>query len=264
MRRLAGLIAAGLLAAAGAGEASGAPAVSRRAVELLERHCARCHNGGNVLDLRRPPPAEDTETWERIRTMVETGRMPPYDDARDEPQVMAPGERQELVSAASALVHQGGRAPGPRRQIDLSPRDWIYVVREVAEPFLSPAALETLLARRRELAPAAKPFWTALDVCTAVVDTDARRSPGRRQLPGSGARRLDDATVDELVQELFELVYREAPDPRDSAAGRARYRRFQARAGSNRQASIALCTSYLTGLRALRIPLGRRAAEVQR
>jgi len=239
--------------AAGAG-------VPERARDLLAQHCVRCHDGRRVLDLRTPPATHDARTWAKIRTMVETGRMPPYDDARNRPQVMAPGERQELVASAAALVAGAQHPLAPRTQIDLSPRDWVYIVREVAAPFLPPPALDAIMTRRRDLAGDTRMFWIAADVCAAIVDADARKPPADRRLSGLDATPLDDAAVDALATALHTLVYREPAGARDVAAGRERFRRFAARGGGNGDAAVALCTSDLASPRVLHIPLGAAAA----
>jgi hypothetical protein len=237
-----------------------AATVPRRAGELLQQHCVRCHDGRRVLDLRTPPPAHDAETWGRIRTMVETGRMPPYDDARQTPQVMAPGARQELVAVARSVVAWAHHPLAARAQIDLSPRDWVYVVREVAAPFVSPAAFDAILASRRDLSGDTRQLWIAIDVCTAMFDADARTPPTERRFARLAAGPLDDAAVDQVVAGLHELVYREPPTARDAAAGRAQLRRFESHAHGGSDAAVALCTSYLSGPRVMRVRLGERPA----
>lgn len=228
---------------------AGAATVPPRARTLLQSHCTRCHDADHVLDLRTPPAARDVETWAQIRNQVETGRMPPTDEKREQPQIMPPGERQELVSAATELINEAQQAPGLRTRIELTSRDWLYVVREVAQPFLSADELDAIATRRRGLAEGAKQLWTAVDVCRAIAARDAARPAAERYL-GSSVGRLDDAQVEALVSKLHALVYRAPPSASALARGRAQYR-----ATEQREPVVALCTSYLTGPRAAAIPL---------
>ncbi|WP_338871417.1 hypothetical protein [Myxococcus stipitatus] len=247
-----------------------AAAPSREAAEvppnvsvLIQRHCSGCHDEDNSLDLRQVPGPSDLETWRDIHKAVETGRMPlTGKDAEGlwkgpgtQPVPLGPGYRQELASAIAALLAAQEHPATPRTALQLSLDDWLLIVREVALPYMSASALEALVAPRLELEPSARHPLIAMDVCTRVIDTDLGRPVGARTLVDVGEGPLSEAAMGTLTQRVFRLVYQQEPNASDLKDGLARFRRFQRIAPATRDAAAALCTSYLAGLRVLRLEL---------
>jgi hypothetical protein len=271
----ASLLTVFLVAASPAPDAARTAEVPPNVAALLRRHCSGCHDGDSFLDLSTAPPANELETWQSIHKVLETGRMPP--PAKDaeglwkgpgtQPAPLAPGHRQELVSAIATLLADLQHPPAQRTALQLSPEDWLLIIREVALPFMTSDALDALIAPRLELAPEARPHLIAMDVCARIIDADLGRPSGERKLlaalAGPPAEPPPEAAVEDTTQRLFRLVYQKEPTAADVADGRVRFRRFQRVTGTTRDAAVALCTSYLSGVRVLRLQITRNPATAR-
>ncbi|NTX16513.1 hypothetical protein HUA76_37650 [Myxococcus sp. CA056] len=249
-----------VLAAAPARDAAEVPP---NVAVLLQRHCSGCHDEDSSLDLRQVPGPSDLETWRDIHKAVETGRMPPsakdaeglWKGPGNSPVPLGPGYRQELASSIAALLEAQQHPAPPRTAMQLSLDDWLLIVREVAHPYMSAGALEALVAPRLELEPSARHPLIAMDVCTRVIDTDLGRPAGKRTLVDVAEGPASEKATEAITQRLFRLVYQQEPSAADTKDGQARFRRFQRIAPATRDAAAALCTSYLAGIRVLRLEL---------
>ncbi|NVI98253.1 hypothetical protein HV824_08960 [Myxococcus sp. AM009] len=240
--------------------------VPPRVTVLLQQHCAGCHNADSMFDLSTPPPVRDSESWSAIHKMLETGRMPPSPEVVKKkwkkpgppPSPLGPGHRQELVSAIAALLAESTHPPALRTQLQLTSEDWLLIVREVARPFMSEEALAELVAPYREFAPEARPQVVSIGLCSRIIDIDQGRPAAQRLLWREELRAGDAppaAAVAGMVRKVFELTFRQAASASDVDEGRERFLRFLRVTGSPREASVALCSSYLSGVRLLRLEL---------
>lgn len=261
-------------AAAGTGEPATAPgAVPTNVATIIRRQCSGCHDADSVLDLRKLPGAHETKTWNDILQSLQTGRMPmslkeaaaEWKGPEPMPPPFDPVVRQELVNAIAAMLEPPHAPEPPRTQLQLSHGEWLLIVREVALPFMTEEELGALIAPRRELASQAQPHLIAGDVCGRIVDIDLGKPAKDRKLlqdlPAQEGKPPSDATVEGLVRQTFSLVYQQEPTAKDLVDGGARFRRFLGVTSSTKEAAVALCTSYLAGVRVRRLefasPLSR-------
>lgn len=230
----------------------------RIAEVFIKRHCSGCHDADSALDLRTAPKPQDRKTWSAILDAVESGQMPlPPEEA--EGLWKGPGEtppplnqelRQELIKVIAAMV-SSEEAPPPRTQLLLAPSEWLLIVREVALAFMTDEEVSVLLAPRSDFPLEGRSHMLAADVCSRIADLELRKPNEERKLlrdwPQDNAE-PSPAAVKAMVRRMSGLVYQRETSAGEVEQGEARFRRFQRVTGRAREATVALCTSYLTSV----------------
>jgi len=238
--------------------------IRQRAAKLIAAHCTSCHDETNRLDLRVPPPASDRATWQKIASMVKSGRMPPT--SADTPFPLDHEARQKLAGAAATIAGSDRRARA--RPVIHASMTWVGIVHEVADPFLGGAEVDRIVLQYRggigglrdDVDPSPTPMAMLMplgqvnmdrisyDVCRRMIDADARAADGaRRILPGTTERAPHEA----VAAALHRRIYDEQPPASELANEAALVRNVQAKSGSLADAAVTLCTTELSGPRVM-------------
>lgn len=250
---------------------------------LLKQHCAHCHDASHRINLTTAPPMSDVGAWSALREAVGSGAMPPPRPAAPFP--LDPAVRHELVLGLSKIV---SAAPSTRAKLKagegilrLSAKSWLEAATRVGAPYVTGEQVEGIARRhlggiggnrggddedyRGALIPQTlgrngfaaglgqmNKNFVSYEVCSKVVDGELARPADQRPTLGNvdlaGPRLTDDRTGD-LACSLTRHVFQEECTVRDREEGIRMFRTFESVTGASRTATVALCTTYLSGPR---------------
>lgn len=210
--------------------------------QIVTEYCVDCHDDDEPIRLSPLPNIKDHVSWRRIRTAVQSRRMPPEE-------LLPMSELRTLAMAATRLS-----AVEPQRrphQIPmLSGSEWLIVVRELAEPWMNGREFESIVALRQGLDPAVSRYFISADVCRAIIEREKTASDSERRwfLGIQNLTSLDGPEIEQLVQRISKDLYQQPFSQEASKNHVTRMRAYEKVTGARSEGLVALCVDMLDGL----------------